>query len=223
MSTWLWYATFPRGFDCLFFSAQLLGSLHILLALPSPVGHPYLLATHKQIASAVAELIQTQAGSVKTQREWMMLLFVLECVGIGSNQSSSSLPMPAIWPPQSTTTNSIESNSQSDEPTPLAATMKTSSALLLESLCKFDVLVEESINPHDPDIFFKCCKTLSDLVRSDVHVSAANFSVCVHCIRTFSEVSGCALAMEHEASAGRFVLLFWCLSYIGEKWGCVCL
>jgi brefeldin A-resistance guanine nucleotide exchange factor 1 len=81
--------------------------------------------------------------------------------------------------------------------------VKTSNAAFLESLSKFDVLVEESIEPHNPDIFFKCCKTLSDLVRGDVHVTAANFSVCVHCIRTFAEVSGCGLALEHEASMGR--------------------
>ena len=74
---------------------------------------------------------------------------------------------------------------------------------VLSSLNQFDLLVEESIRPHDPHIFFKCCETLSYLVRSDLHVTAPNFSSCVHCIRTFSEVSSCQLALEQEASAGR--------------------
>jgi len=74
---------------------------------------------------------------------------------------------------------------------------------VLSSLNQFDLLVEESIRPHDPHIFFKCCEMLSYLVRSDLHVTATNFSSCVHCIRTFSEVSSCQLALEQEASAGR--------------------
>ena len=40
-------------------------------------------------------------------------------------------------------------------------------------------------------------------MHSDVHVTPANFSACVHCIRTFSEVSSCGFALEHEASMGR--------------------
>ena len=141
----------------------------------------------------------------------MMLLFVLECVGTGSNLASSST---ATWLPSLTTetgeistaaTKSPETepgDTQVERP-PLPAVLKTSNTAFLESLSKFDVLVEESIEPHNPDIFFKCCKTLSDLVRGDVHVTGANFSVCVHCIRTFSEVSGSSLALEHEASMGR--------------------
>jgi brefeldin A-resistance guanine nucleotide exchange factor 1 len=189
--------------------SQLLGSL---LSLPSPVSQAYLLQTHQQIASAMSELIQTQASCVKTQRDWMMLLFVLECVGTGSNLTSLST---ATWLPSLTsetgeiTTVAASKSPETDpqdapvEKPPLPAAVKTSNAAFLESLSKFDVLVEESIEPHNPDIFFKCCKTLSDLVRGDVHVTATNFSVCVHCIRTFSEVSGCGLALEHEASMGR--------------------
>ena len=145
----------------------------------------------------------------------MMLLFVLECVGTGSNLTSLST---ATWLPSLTsetgeiTTAAASKPSETDpqdtpvERPPLPAAVKTSNAAFLESLSKFDVLVEESIEPHNPDIFFKCCKTLSDLVRGDVHVTAANFSVCVHCIRTFAEVSGCGLALEHEASMGRSVI-----------------
>ena len=144
----------------------------------------------------------------------MMLLFVLECVGTGSNLTSLST---ATWLPSLTSetgeiTTAAASKSPETDPQdtpverpPLPAAVKTSKAAFLESLSKFDVLVEESIEPHNPDIFFKCCKTLSDLVRGDVHVTAANFSVCVHCIRTFAEVSGCGLALEHEASMGRSV------------------
>ena len=143
----------------------------------------------------------------------MMLLFVLESVGIGSTQPSSSSSPPMLLPSEtigeqsiSTSTNSPESDSQNEPPATSAPVAKSSSAAFVESLTKFDVLVEESIEPHDPDIFFKCCKTLSDLVRSDVHITAANFSVCIHCMRTFSEVSGCGLALEHEASMGRLVV-----------------
>ena len=190
---------------CVFLPAQLLGSLRILLALPSPVAQPYLLATHQQVASAIAELIQTKAGCVKTQRDWTMLLFVLEVVGTGCGSANNT------WLPSLTeeTTELSRSASESTETEPqsskpdFSAATKTTNAAFLESLSKFDVLVEESIEPHDPDIFFKCCKTLSDLVRSDILVTAANFSACVHCIRTFSEVSGCGLALEHEASMGR--------------------
>ena len=158
----------------------------------------------------------------------MMLLFVLECVGTGSNLTSLST---ATWLPSLTsetgeiTTSTASKPSETDPDTPverlplpatvtahslhppavMAPSVKTSNAAFLESLSKFDVLVEESIEPHNPDIFFKCCKTLSDLVRGDVHVTAANFSVCIHCIRTFAEVSGCGLALEHEASMGRSV------------------
>ena len=149
---------------------------------------------------------------MKTQHDWMMLLFVLECIGTGSNLSSSStttwLPSPGFETGEISIIGS-EPNPQDTQTdsTPLPAVVKTNNAAFLESVSKFDVLVEESIEPHDPDIFFKCCKTLSDLVRGDVHVTAANFSVCVHCIRTFSEVSGCGLALEHEASMGRSVIL----------------
>lgn len=188
----------------LYSSEQLLGSLGVLLTLPSPVNEPYLLTTHQQITRAIADLIQSQAAAVKTQRDWQMLGYLLESIGTGSSQLSGT----ATWSPftSSGTEHPVTSDLQKVESAPTGTTLaKSSNVLFIEALCKFDILVEECIKPHEPDIFFQCCKMMSDLVRSDVHVTAANFSTCVHCIRTFSEISSCKFALEHDASMGRLV------------------
>ena len=185
------------------FHLQLLGSLQILLTLPSPLPHPHLLATHQQIASAIADLLQSQAGAVRSQQDWLMVVFLLESVGIGASTSATML----TWSPFSemktvsaiTSSDSHHNTDKADVPT-MQISSKTN---FLEALDTFDLLVEESIEPHAPEIFFKCCKTLSDLVRSDVYVTSTNFSLCIHCIRTFSEVSSCRLALEHEANMGK--------------------
>ena len=160
---------------------------------------PYLLTTHQQIASAIAELLQSQAGTVRTQCDWLMLVFLLESISTGATHSPA-------WSPFSSNTEAKAPHSTEDT-TALPGTQKSVEALFLEALNTFDLLVEEIIEPHAPEIFFKCCKTLSDLVRSDVYITAANFSVCIHCIRTFSEVSSCGFALEHDASIGRSVCL----------------
>ena len=66
------------------------------------------------------------------------------------------------------------------------------------SLNQFDLLVEEAIPAHEPHAFFKSCETLAYLVRSDPYVTSANFSGCVRCIRTFSEISATSTAMEYD-------------------------
>ena len=146
-----------------------------------------------------------------------MLVFLLENIGTGMILSPSSPTWSSLFGreaennPVTTSTLSgthADSSSLAIETNPsllptLSKTHKSINHHFLSTLNKFDLLIEETIQPHEPDIFFKCCKTLSDLVRSDVHVTAANFSLCVHCIRTFSEVSSCALALEHEANMGR--------------------
>lgn len=144
-----------------------------------------------------------------------MLLFLLESIGTGASHSSNT---PA-WSPfnsadvdntatalQSSSTNIDSGLSTETEPLELSrlpGSQKAINDTFLSILNTFDLLVEESIQPHEPNIFFKCCKTLSDLVRSDVHVTVANFSLCVHCVRTFSEVSSCGLALEYESSLRR--------------------
>lgn len=159
--------------------------------------------------------MQSQAGVVKTQHDWSMLLFLLESIGTGASHSSNT---PA-WSPfnsadvdntatalQSSSTNIDSGLSTETEPLELSrlpGSQKAINDTFLSILNTFDLLVEESIQPHEPNIFFKCCKTLSDLVRSDVHVTVANFSLCVHCVRTFSEVSSCGLALEYESSLRR--------------------
>ena len=190
---------------------QLLGSLHILLTLP-PASQPYLLTTHKQIANAIAELIQLQAGVLKSHHDWLMLIFLLENIGTGMILPPSSPPWSPLFGREaenSLVTTQTSSGTHADSSILFSTLSRTQESInhhFLSTLNTFDLLVEETIQPHEPDIFFKCCKTLSDLVRSDVHVTAANFSLCVHCIRTFSEVSSCELAMEYEASMGRLVL-----------------
>ena len=181
------------------------------------MAHPYLLATHNQISSGISDLIQSQAGVVKTQRDWLVVLFLLERIGIGATQSSNAPiwspffgrevknAVPTLKPSGSHSDGSLPVETSPSVVSSLIATQNSVNDQFLSALNKFDLLVEESIQPHEPDIFFKCCKTISDQVRSDVHVSAANFSMCVHCIRTFSEVSSCGLALEHEASMGRLV------------------
>ena len=188
----------------LLYTLQLLGSLGILLTLPSPT---VLLPTHQQITRAISDLIQTQAGAVKTQHDWWTLVYLLEGIGTGSNHQASGVPTWSPFHSAKVDSSSQTSDTRADTSTlPAASNSSNTVALFLEeNLCKFDVLVEEGIRPHNPDIFFQCCKTLSDLVRSDVHVTPANFSACVHCIRTFSEVSSCGFALEHEASMGRLV------------------
>ena len=140
---------------------------------------PYLVTTHQQIANAIAELLHSQAGTVRTQHDWLLLVFLLESVGTGTSHSPS-------WSP-------LSSNTEAKIPTDTTAlpgTQKSVEALFLEALNTFDLLVEEIIKPHTPEIFFKCYKTLSDLVRSDVYITAANFSVCIHCVYAHSpEVS----------------------------------
>jgi len=66
------------------------------------------------------------------------------------------------------------------------------------SLNQFDLLVEEAIPVHEPHAFFKSCETLAYLVRSDPYVTSANFSGCVHSIRTFSEISSSSYAIEYD-------------------------
>ena len=51
---------------------------------------------------------------------------------------------------------------------------------------------------HEPHAFFKSCETLAYLVRSDPYVTSANFSGCVHSIRTFSEISSSSYAIEYD-------------------------
>lgn len=163
--------------------------------------------------------MQSQAGVVKTQHDWSMLLFLLESIGTGASHSSST---PA-WSPfnstdmgntatalQSSNTNvdgsSLSTETEPSELSSLPGTQKGFNDTFLSILNTFDLLVEEMIQPHEPNIFFKCCKTLSDLVRSDVHVTVANFSLCVHCVRTYSEVSSCGLALEYESSLRRLAV-----------------
>ena len=148
----------------------------------------------------------------------MVLLLMLESIGSGVTQPAgiaASQSLPGAHKVSHPATDSKQCGTQVDGEPPVETNQSALSTAagthnsvhdhILSTLNKFDLLVEESIQPHQPHVFFKCCETLSYLVRSDLHVTAINFSSCVHCIRTFSEVSSCGLALEHEANSGRLV------------------
>ncbi len=69
---------------------------------------------------------------------------------------------------------------------------------VMSSLNQFDLLVEEALPMHDPQSFFKMCESLSYLVRSERHITPANFGSCLRCIRIFSEVSASSAALDHD-------------------------
>ena len=204
-------------------SMQLLSSLRVLLTLPPPTSHPHLLTTHKQIANGIGELVHLQANNIKLPHDWSTLLSMLECVGTGRMQAQNigsvtmemerNLDTEEGEVPDSTVDDSNQSNSRSHQTVvPSDSTIKDyvwisgeerAQKPVLSSLNQFDLLVEESIRPHTPRIFFKCCETLSYVVRSDLHVTASNFGCCVHCIRVFSETCCSHQALEQETSPGR--------------------
>ena len=129
-------------------SLQLLGSLGILLTLPSPT---VLLPTHQQITRAISDLIQTQAGAMKTQHDWWTLIYILEGIGTGSNQASG-VPTWSPFHSAKVDSSSQTSDTQMDTPTlPAASNSSNAVALFLkENLCKFDVLVEGRYKATQP-------------------------------------------------------------------------
>lgn len=159
------------------------------------------------MANGIADLIQSQAGSIKQAQDWAVLLSMLESIGTGSIPVSKAMPKEndtAAGEKNDPLNAEREASFRVGPPESKSLTGEQAwSKPLLSSLCHFDLLVEESIQPHDPHIFFKCCETLSFLVRNDLHITTANFITCVHCIRTFSEISGCGLALEFEANSGQ--------------------
>ena len=203
---------------------QLLSSLRVLLTLPPPTSHPHLLTTHNQIANGIGELVHSQANNIKLPHDWSILFSMLECVGTGRMQTPNitgvtmeterNLDVEEGEVPDSTVDNeSDQSNSRSHPSVALSdSTIKEyvwisgeerAQKPVISSLNQFDLLVEESIRPHTPRIFFKCCETLSYVVRSDLHVTASNFGCCVHCIRIFSETCSSHQALEQETSPRR--------------------
>ena len=69
---------------------------------------------------------------------------------------------------------------------------------VMSSLNRFDLLIEDTLPVHEPHSFFKSCEALAYLVRNEPSVTSANFSSCVHCIRTFTEIGAGPGALEHD-------------------------
>ena len=69
---------------------------------------------------------------------------------------------------------------------------------VMSSLNRFDLLVEETLPVHEPHAFFKSCEVLSYLVRNEPTMTSANFSSCLHCIRTFAEIAAGPWALDYD-------------------------
>jgi hypothetical protein len=56
-------------------------------------------------------------------------------------------------------------------------------------LNQYKIDLNEKLSQHDRRALIKSCETLSFLVRYAVYVTQENFGYCIHCIRTFIEVT----------------------------------
>ena len=63
---------------------------------------------------------------------------------------------------------------------------------------RFDLLVEDSLPPHDPEAFFITCESLCYLVRDEGCVTVNNFTAIVRTVRLFTEVAGSRTALEYD-------------------------
>ena len=66
------------------------------------------------------------------------------------------------------------------------------------TLNQFDLLVEDSLPPHDPEAFFITCESLCYLVRDEGCVTVTNFTAIVRTVRLLTEVASSKAALEHD-------------------------
>ena len=208
-------------------SPQLLSSLRVLLTLPPPT-LAHLRDIHKQMANGIAELVHSHAGTIKSPLEWSILFTVLEYCGSGLSQyghrttpghvAMETMPNThdqevgvAMTSEEITTdypsAESCDSSDQSDSanivvPVPpdwvWVSDVERIQRPVMSSLNRFDLLVEETLPVHEPHAFFKSCEALASLVRNETTMTSANFSSCLHCIRTFVEIGASPWALEYD-------------------------
>ena len=173
---------------------------------------------HKQASNGVTELIHSHAGTIKTPHDWSVFFTILEYTGTGLSQFSpqGQVTMETVTMETgtqevgvaTTATEEIDFEARDEERTDSSTHQLASDWVWISepegaqrpsiSLNQFDLLIEEAMPVHEPHAFFKSCETLAYLVRSDPYVTSANFSGCVHSIRTFSEISSSSYAIEYD-------------------------
>ena len=127
---------------------------------------------------------------MKNQTDWSVLFSILQYSGTGLIQSEQVPTSPV-----ETTTEKMESVSIE---TGNVLVNGGSAQPLVIPPNRFSLLPEGDLPYHDPEAFFKLCESLAYIVRSDHHISASNFGICVTCVRTFAEVSAHSRALQYD-------------------------
>jgi brefeldin A-resistance guanine nucleotide exchange factor 1 len=172
-----------------------LTSLRILLLMKPHVLH----ALSSEIAYGLHEFVRTNAANIHKSDDWFILFSLLEVVGAAAHPSpvfqSTNKP---VHHSQSTT--NADSDSECSDCITTSTTDKgyTSDS---EIYRRSDYIVvshnDFEINRNQYDKFFqhdrralnKSCEILSFLIHDVAYVTQENYEYCIHCIRTFIEVT----------------------------------
>ncbi|CAF3886360.1 unnamed protein product [Adineta steineri] len=176
-------------------ASEVLNSLRILLLMKSHVLH----ALSSEIAYGLHELLRTNAANIHKSDDWFILFSLIEVVGAAAH------PSPIF---QSTTTQNLQTNkpiyhSQStinvesdSECSDCVATDKgytSDSEVYRRSdyivVSHNDFEINRNQFQHDRRALNKSCEILAFLIRDLAYVTQDNFEYCIHCIRTFIEVT----------------------------------
>ncbi|UJR20526.1 hypothetical protein I4U23_023653 [Adineta vaga] len=175
-------------------ASEVMNSLRILLLMKPHVLH----GLSSEIAYGLHELLRTNAANIHKSDDWFILFSLLEVVG------ASVHPSPLLQSPtpnlltnkhvhHSHSTINIDSDTECSD---CASTDKgyTSdseiyrrSEYIVVSHNDFDTNRQQF--RHDRRALNKSCEILSFLIRDVAYVTEDNFEYCIHCIRTFIEVT----------------------------------
>ncbi|CAF0848856.1 unnamed protein product [Adineta ricciae] len=175
-------------------ASEVMNSLRMFLVMKPHVLH----ALSAEIAYGLHELLRTNAANVHKSEDWFILFSLLEVVGAAAH------PSPVL---QSPTPNLLankhvhhsHSNINVDSDTECSDCTSTDKGYTSDSeIYRRSEYIVVSHNdfesnrqqfPHDRRALNKSCEILSFLILDTADVTQDNFEYCIHCIRTFIEVT----------------------------------
>ena len=187
----------------------MLTSLRMLLIMKPHVLHEL----SSEIAYGLHELLRTNAANIHKSDDWFILFSLLEVVGAAAHPSpvlqSTNKPLH-----QSQSIANADSNSECSDCNS-TSTVDKGYASDSEIYRRSDYIVvshndfetnrnqQETFSQHDRRALNKSCEILSFLIQDVAYVTQENLEYCIHCIRTFIEVTLIQQIDEQKSKATR--------------------
>ena len=179
-----------------------MASLQTLHTLPPPTD-TFTTSLRRQLTNGIAELIRTHACQLQSPADWLTVFSLLEYAG-GMLPQLKPPATVGVETPDLGEVGVAAGDEKEGECEVFGRQVWVAEELavlvqqpIASGLSNFNVVVEESLPVHDPESFV-CCETLAFLVRSECLVSQSNFCMCVHCLRSFAEVSSSPAANHFD-------------------------